>query len=221
MSLERVGTDPALSRVLAVGLVEGTGAGAAAAGRAALEHEIDAAVAETRERFAGATAGQIPHLGAARELYRAVGIDPTRHRPSPEALTRRVLKGDPFPRVHPFVDLGNVWALRHGLPVGLYDTDRLEGPVTVRLGRPGEAYEGIRKGEVHLDGRVCLADARGPFGNPTSDSLRTSVHEGTTGLLFVLFAPAAHDRDALAGWLDWLAPRLADWFGARTATRVL
>jgi hypothetical protein len=31
---------------------------------------------------------------------------------------------------------------------------------------------GIRKDEVHVGGRICLADARGAFGNPTSACLR-------------------------------------------------
>jgi DNA/RNA-binding domain of Phe-tRNA-synthetase-like protein len=67
----------------------------------------------------------------------------------------------------------------------------------LRRGRPGESYAGIRKDEVHLEGRPLLADDEGPFGNPTSDSLRTSVTEATRSLWMVLFAPAAFSRPAL------------------------
>lgn len=176
-----------------------------------LEQEIELAVADLFGRFHGLAAGQIPHLRPARELYRAIGLDPTRHRPSPEALLRRVLRGDPFPRIHPAVDLGNVWAILHGRPVGLYDLAHVESPVTLRLGRAGESYVGIRKDDVHLEGRLTLADARGPFGNPSSDSLRTAVSDQSRDLLYVLFAPAGDDRQELGRWLDWLverAPRL-------------
>src|SRR5687768_7361433 len=55
----------------------------------------------------------------ARRLYKAFGIDPTKHRPSSEQLMLRVLKGDPFPRVNPLVDAVNVCQLRFGLPYGL------------------------------------------------------------------------------------------------------
>ena len=58
-------------------------------------------------------------------------------------------------------------------------------------GLPGESFPGIRKAEVHLEGRPVLVDARGPFGNPTSDSLRTSVDEKTAALWMVIFAPAS------------------------------
>lgn len=213
-----VSCDPGVRGLVALGLAQGLGAGGADEGRAGLAAEIEAALSEIRTRHAGATAGQIAHLAAARDLYRALGIDPTRHRPSPEALTRRVLRGEDFPRVHPLVDLGNLWALRHGLPVGLYDLARVVPPVVARVGGPGEAYEGIRKGEVHLEGRLCLADARGPFGNPTSDSARTAIDEGSRDVLYVLFAPAAHDRSEMRRWLDWLAERLARWFGAEVTT---
>jgi DNA/RNA-binding domain of Phe-tRNA-synthetase-like protein len=37
-----------------------------------------------------------------------------------------------------------------------------------------------------------LADAIGPFGNPTSDSLRTCVTPATRSLLMVIFAPAGY-----------------------------
>ncbi|RMF73753.1 MAG: hypothetical protein D6738_08150, partial [Acidobacteria bacterium] len=77
-----------------------------------LRGELDALVAaeigRMRTADKGRTAGQIERLGPARSLYRALGLDPTRHRPSPEALLRRVLRGDPFPRVHPAVDLANL-----------------------------------------------------------------------------------------------------------------
>ena len=54
----------------------------------------------------------------------------------------------------------------------------------------GEGYEGIRKDRVNVSGRLTLADASGPFGNPTSDSARTMVTVETTSVLFVIYAPA-------------------------------
>ena len=48
------------------------------------------------------------------------------------------------------------------------------------IGREGESYPGIRKDDVHVGGRIALVDARGPFGNPTSDSARTMVTTATT-----------------------------------------
>ena len=129
-------------------------------------------------------------IAAVRTMYKKVGIDPTKTRPSSEALLRRVRRGDELPRVNSLVDIINWCSVETQLPYGLYDRDRIEGDVMLRLGAHGEEYAGIRKDAVHVAGRLTLADAQGPFGNPTSDSARTMVTTGTTRALVVVFCPA-------------------------------
>ena len=129
-------------------------------------------------------------IAAVRAMYRRVGLDPTRTRPSSEALLRRVRRGDALPRINGLVDVVNWCSFESGLPFGLYDRDRITGGVTLRLGRPGEEYAGIRKEVVHVAGRLTLADDEGPFGNPSSDSARTMVRTATRRALVVIFAPA-------------------------------
>ena len=127
---------------------------------------------------------------AVRAMYKRVGIDPTKTRPSSEALLRRVRRGDELPRVNSMVDIINWCSLETQLPYGVYDLDRIQGDVTLRLGRAGEEYAGIRKDTVHVSGRLTLVDEEGPFGNPTSDSARTMVTTDTTRVLVVIFCPA-------------------------------
>jgi DNA/RNA-binding domain of Phe-tRNA-synthetase-like protein len=129
-------------------------------------------------------------IAAVRTMYKRVGIDPTKTRPSSEALLRRVRKGDELPVINSLVDIINWCSLETQLPYGLYDLDRIEGPVVLRLGRAGEEYEGIRKAMVHVADRLTLADDRGPFGNPTSDSARTMVTTATARALVVIFVPS-------------------------------
>jgi DNA/RNA-binding domain of Phe-tRNA-synthetase-like protein len=129
-------------------------------------------------------------IAAVRAMYKQLGIDPTKTRPSSEALLRRVRRGDALPRVNSFVDVINWCSVETQLPYGLYDAAKIDGDVTLRRGRAGEQYAGIRKDAVHVDGRLTLADALGPFGNPTSDSARTMVTTATTRGLVVIYAPA-------------------------------
>jgi len=129
-------------------------------------------------------------IAAVRTMYKRVGIDPTKTRPSSEALLRRVRKGDELPIINSLVDIINWSSLETQLPYGLYDLDRIQGAVTLRLGRDGEQYEGIRKAAVHVADRLTLADELGPFGNPTSDSARTMVTTATVRALVVIFVPA-------------------------------
>jgi len=127
---------------------------------------------------------------AVRTMYKRIGIDPTKTRPSSEALLRRVRKGDPLPRINSLVDVINWCSLETQLSFGLYDAERIVGAVTMRRGRDGESYAGIRKDDVHVGGRLVLADEVGAFGNPTSDSARTAVTESTSHALIVIFVPA-------------------------------
>src|SRR5688572_27003326 len=120
---------------------------------------------------------------AVRTMYKRAGIDPTKTRPSSEALLRRVRRGDELPRINSLVDVINWCSLETQLPYGLYDLDRIQGDVMLRLGRAGEEYAGIRKDAVHVSGRLTLADGAGPFGNPTSDSARTMVTTHTSRAL--------------------------------------
>jgi DNA/RNA-binding domain of Phe-tRNA-synthetase-like protein len=155
---------------------------------------------------------------AVRAMYRRVGIDPTRRRPSSEALLRRVLRGDALPRVNTLVDICNWCSLELQLPYGLYDADRIEGPVLLRLGAPGEEYPGIRKDAVHVGGRLTLADARGAFGNPTSDSARTMVTANTTRAVAVIFVPREMEASAAAA-LRLTSERAARFTGATESGR--
>jgi len=157
---------------------------------AGLAAEIEAAGSELRERYAGSPSAEVPGAADARALYKALGLDPTKTRPSNEALLRRVLKGEALYRVNALVDALNLCSLRHQLPFGLYDLARLRPPVVLRKGRAGEGYEGIRKGRVNVQDRPTLADADGAFGNPTSDSARTMITLQTTSALVTCYAPA-------------------------------
>ena len=143
-----------------------------------------------------------------------MGIDPTRHRPSSEALVRRILQGRDLYRVNTAVDAANLASITHFRPVGLYDADRISadessGPagravrtVTLRLGREGESYPGINKDRISVFGRPTLVDREGPFGNPSSDSDRTRITMQTCRLLFVLFEPIDETGDSIRAHLD-------------------
>ena len=158
-------------------------------------------------------------VAAVRTMYKRVGLDPTKTRPSSEALLRRVRKGDPLPRINSLVDVCNWCSLEFQLPYGLYDAARVEGDIELRLGREGESYPGIRKDDVNVGGRLTLADARGPFGNPTSDSARTMVTTETVSAVVVVFAPLEIAAARLARVLDLTVVRMNEFTGCREKAR--
>jgi DNA/RNA-binding domain of Phe-tRNA-synthetase-like protein len=138
--------------------------------------------------------GVVGDTAPARALYRQFGIDPTRMRPSSEALLRRLKKGEPLPRINSLVDVANAMSVQLQVPVGLYDLGKVAGDeLVVRLGAEGESYTGIGKESVNVAGRICVADAEGPIGNPTSDSARTMITTATESAAWIYFLPVGDE----------------------------
>ena len=149
---------------------------------------------EVKRATQAVRSGTIGPLDRARELYRRFGVDPTKVRPSSEALARRIKKGDPLPRINSLVDVANALSVQLQVPVGLYDLGRVKGEeLVIRLGADGESYEGIGKERVNVAGRLCVADADGPCGNPSADSARTMITTATESAAWIYFLPVGDD----------------------------
>jgi DNA/RNA-binding domain of Phe-tRNA-synthetase-like protein len=167
----------------------------------------------------------LPHAEQIREvrkMFRAWGGDPSRYRPSSEALIRRVLKGEAFPRVSNIVDIANLCAIEMGWPYGCYDYGKLSGPIEIRRGKANEQYDGIGRPLFRLEDRPVFADAHGPFGSPVSDSRRTMVTGSTRELFAIICAPASSCDSVLEEAISRLVKRLVLWCGANgVQTRIV
>jgi DNA/RNA-binding domain of Phe-tRNA-synthetase-like protein len=76
----------------------------------------------------------------------------------------------------------------------LYDLDKVNGEeLVIRLGADGEGYTGIGKERVNVAGRICVADADGPCGNPSADSARTMITTETERAAWLYFLPVGDD----------------------------
>jgi DNA/RNA-binding domain of Phe-tRNA-synthetase-like protein len=218
MTLARTGglafeVDDALRGVVTLGWLEADGVVSAELPAGFIE-ERDALCARLFARWGGKSPADIPGVAENRGMFHRLGVDPTKTRPSSEALLRRTLQGKGLPSIHPVVDVCNLASLEHQFSLGLYDRDLVRNAVFARVGRVGEGYEGIRKGTVNLSNRLLLADDDGPFGAPTSDSARTQVTPGTTAILAVVFCPAERRSDELSAMLGRLADLLGRYCGA-------
>ncbi len=177
--------------------------------------EMDAVCERLRRALTIEQVAELESIRGVRAMFRAWGVDPSRYRPSAEALLRRVVQGKGLYRVSNVVDINNLGSIETGWPYGSYDRAAIEPPVTFRLGLAGEKYEGIGKQTWHLDRRPVLAHRQGPFGSPISDSVRTMITEQTTAVLAVIFAPAGSSLSALEQAIERVARRLEGFAGAR------
>lgn len=154
----------------------------------ALWAEIEAECQSLRDAFTPDSVKLRSGIAATRAAYRACGKDPSRYRPACEQLARRVLQGKRLYSVNTLVDLGNLVSLRSGYATGLLDADRVVGNVALGIGRADEAYEGIGRGSLNIEGLPVYRDEEGPIASPTSDSTRTMLSMDTRRLLFIINA---------------------------------
>ena len=130
---------------------------------------------------------QMESIQATRRIYKLCGKDPSRYRPSGEALVRRVLQGKQLYQIDTLVDLINLASMKYGYSIGAFDADHFSGNTLILgIGREGEPYEGIGRGMINIAGLPVYRDEIGGVGTPTSDNERTKVSVGTTHLLVLV-----------------------------------
>ena len=157
---------------------------------AELWQEIDRFIEDYRSRYTIDSIKQMPSIEATRTAYRRCGKDPSRYRPSGEALVRRTLQGKELYRVNTLVDLINLASIAYGYSIGGFDADKIAPDshisLTLGIGREGEPYEGIGRGPLNIAGLPVYRDALGGIGTPTSDHERTKLSLETTQLLSIV-----------------------------------
>lgn len=145
---------------------------------------------------------KLPRVLAVRNMYKKLDFDPSRYRPASEALVRRVLQKKDLYYVNTAVDVNNYCSIKYLLPFGLYDLDQIAGNVVYRREQEG-GYINIAGNMVSTDNKPFLADDKGVFGNPTSDSRRTAVTLTTRNILAVIYADEGVNTAELSGILDF------------------
>jgi len=198
-----------------IGIVEADGVTVAPA-NAELLAEMDRESARLRKKFTVESLAGASAIVAVRAIFRGWGMDPSKYRPSSEALLRRVVQGKGLYNISNVVDLTNLGSIETAWPYGVYNRTAISGEISLRLGRAGEKYEGIGKRMWHLEGRPVLADDEGPFGSPISDSTRTQVREGVSQVLTVIYAPGNAADGEVKQALGKQSHRLETYAGAIT-----
>lgn len=149
--------------------------------------EIDTLGAEYRATLTTESLKDMTSIQATRRIYKLCGKDPSRYRPSGEALVRRVLQGKGLYQVDTLVDLINLASMKYGYSIGAFDADKFSGDtLTLGIGKEGEPYEGIGRGMINIAGLPVYRDAVGGVGTPTSDHERTKMSLSTTRLLVLV-----------------------------------
>lgn len=166
-----------------------------------------------RRKYTTDSIKQMPAIQATRQAYKRCGKDPSRYRPSSEALCRRILRGIPLYQIDTLVDLINLASIYSGHSIGGFDRDKIQGSrLVLGIGKAGEPYEGIGRGELNIEGMPVYRDAVGGIGTPTSDNERTKISLDTTHLLAIMNAYSG--MEGLEESVDYMVGLLKEFAGA-------
>jgi len=118
------------------------------------------AVKTLRDKIGDGPASRHQNIASWRDMYRSFGTKAGDYRPSAEALARRALKEGALPRINAAVDAYNAVSVRHLVPMGGFDLDRVRGDIWLRFSDGGETFIplGPAAPEETYRGEVVYAD---------------------------------------------------------------
>ena len=183
-----------------------------------LWNQIEIVAGRLKDSYEMEMVNKRPAIAATRTAYKAFGKEPNRYRPSAEALTRRAVKGLELYRTLAVIDLVNLVSLATGPSIGAFDADKIDGEVlTLGVGREGEPYEAIGRGQLNIQGLPVWRDQTGGVGTPTSDNDRTKLSPGTKRLVMTvnMYSPDP-SADETVGMLVELLEKYASATNIRT-----
>ena len=143
---------------------------------------------EVRAKYDIETLKDNPTVRAYRDFYWKLDIDPTKTRPSGEALLRRVLHGDELPRISTVVDAYNLASMKTIIPISGFDKEKLNPPFNLRFAENGETFTGIgmNKPMILTDKMLVLTDKKQVLCiYPYRDADSTKITEQTKNVIIV------------------------------------
>lgn len=153
----------------------------------------------------------LPRIRDGREAYKKLGKAPSKYRLSSEALIRRALQGKGVYKINNIVDINNLISLKSKFPVGSYDINNLNSPVSLSIGKEGDRYKGIGKELLSIENLPVLNDAAASFGSPTSDSERAMIKDDAKEVLMCVYSfSGSADLEGYLKYAKGLLERYAD-----------
>jgi len=153
-----------------------------------LDEEFNKTIDEIQTSFTLETLAQDKQIKLIRNLFKSVGTDPSRWRPSSEAMLRRIIKLKNLYRINPLVDINNIVSLKYRIPIGLYDSSKLNGDIAICVGQKDEEFPGLTGRKYNAEKKLILKDNSGIIGSPIVDSERCKITQNTTSSIAILFS---------------------------------
>ncbi|HEY3426123.1 MAG TPA: phenylalanine--tRNA ligase beta subunit-related protein [Negativicutes bacterium] len=167
-------------------------------------------------RFDSTKVKEAGEIGAYREAFTKLGINPNKFMSSIEAMATRIAKKKGFPQINSIVDLGNAISLKYLVPLGAHDLDDASGDISVRFSNQGDRFLpfGETQEEVLEQGELIYS---------VGDQVKTrrwiwrqseqgKVNENSKNIFFPIDGFHEQNNLQVIAARDELASRLQQWF---------
>ncbi len=113
-----------------------------------------------KSKFDLETLKEVPRINAWREAYTAFGAKPKKYTCSVENLYRMILEGVHLRHINKIVDIYNYISLKHMVPVGGDDIDKIDGDIILRFAKGDENFIRLNSDEIDhpKEGEVVYTD---------------------------------------------------------------
>ncbi|MGQ9645723.1 MAG: B3/B4 domain-containing protein [Thermodesulfobacteriota bacterium] len=120
------------------------------------------AIEEMKKNFVAEKVQDHPKIKPWRIAFSKLGVSGSKFPSSIESMARRILKGDPFPRINPLVDLYNSLSLKYLVPMGGHDLDTVEGNLHLGFAEGWEPFTPMGGGQTVIvpKGELVYRDER-------------------------------------------------------------
>jgi len=167
-----------------------------------------------------------PHIAVWREAYRKFGAKPKDYPSSVENLTRRVLNGAQLGHINNLVALYNTISLRHVLPVGGEDLDKIVGDILLtRAGQdePPVLLLGEKEARAPRAGEIIYKDEVGAICRRWNwkEADRTKLTHETQNAFLVIETLPPVTRETVETAIHELAGLVRQYCGGTVSTAFL
>lgn len=167
-----------------------------------------------------------PKITVWRETFKKFGSKPSEYRSSVENLPRMILKGRELRSENKLVDIYNYISLKHMLPAGGEDLDKIEGSIKLTIASANEVpvkLIGDENEEAPYEGEVIYKDNLGAICRRWNwrEADRTKLTKDTKNAVFVLEALAPVNKEELNSALKELAELIEKYTNAKTRYNIL
>ena len=113
-----------------------------------------------KSEFNTETLSQNPKIDAWRKAYSSFGAKPKKYKCSVENLYRLILTGNALRHINKIVDLYNYISIKHMVPVGGDDLDKVDGNIILKFAKGDEPFIELNSSEIQnpKEGEVVYAD---------------------------------------------------------------